>query len=211
MDIPDRVKAGPVVILWLLAGVFFPPQVARAQATCSQEVAAIEAYCRKVDRLIKANHNSSRRVFIGTALDADHASVGWRESKPDGEEAEASSKENACVWSSQGKIVAVKFTFQSQSGNWVQFATYYYREDGTLAMIGARLNLFRGQTTLLREQFYDRKGVLIRGSVKSCSLKSGREQKPNKELIPEPLPVYLTTDQLPFYQALAEGNAEMRK
>ena len=203
MRIPDPIKAGAALILSLLAGALSFSQAVSGQSTCAREVADIEAYCKKVDRLIESSHNSGR-VFVSTSLDSEPASVGWRESKAVGEDGRNSLNESAFVWSREGKILAVKFTFQSESRDRVQFAMYYYRDDGTLAMISARLNLLRGQTMIMREQFYDRKSVLIRGSTKSCSLKGGREQKPDKHFIPEPLPVYLTTDRLPFYQALAK-------
>ena len=202
MRIPDPIKAGAALILSLLAGSFSFSQAASGQSTCAREVAEIEAYCKRVDRLIEASHDS-RRVFVSTSLDSEHALVGWRESKAVGD-GRNSLNESAFVWSREGKILAVKFTFQSESRDRVQFAMYYYRDDGTLAMISARLNVLQGQTTIMREQFYDRKSVLIRGSTKSCSLKGGREQKPDKHFIPEPLPVYLTTDRLPFYQARAK-------
>ena len=204
MRIPDPVKAGPAIFLWLLAGVFLFSQVVRGQSTCAREVAEIEAYSKKVDRLIETSHNSSRRVFVTTSRDVENDSVGWREFKAGAADAGDAVNDNAWVWSGEGKIVRVKFTFQSESHDMVQFAMYYYREDGTLARISAQLNLSRGQTTIIRDQFYDRKGVLIRGSAKSCSLKGGREQKADKHFIPAPLPVYLTIDGLPFSGALAK-------
>ena len=204
MRIPDPIKGGPTIFLWLLAAVFLPPQAVRGQSTCAREVAEIEAYSKKVDRLIETSHNDSRRVFVGTSRDVEHDSVGWREFKADAADTGGSANDNAWVWSSEGKIVRVKFTFQSEWRDRVQFAMYYYREDGTLARISAQLNLSREQTTIIRDQFYDRKGVLIRGSAKSCRLMGGREQKAEKHFSPEPLPVYLTTDGLPFSGALAK-------
>ena len=79
---------------------------------------------------------------------------------------------------------------------------YYYREDGTLARINAQLRMFHNDVIFDREQFYDRKGALIAGSTKSCTLKTGRAKKPDARFVPGPLPVYETTDRLPFYQSL---------
>ena len=206
MRIPDLSKSGPAMILWLLAGVFVHPQVIRGQATCAQEVAQIQAYCKKVDRFINANQDS-RRAFENNPSGAAQTPDGWGEVKPEGDRHRQdlgdSLNENAYVWLSQGKIVGANFTLRSESGDWDQFAMYYYREDGTLARISAQLTVRDGEISLIHEQFYDRKGLLIRASTKSCSLKTGREKKPDRRFIPEPLPVYLTTDRLPFYPALA--------
>ena len=210
MRFPDLVKAGPAITLWLLAGVFFTPQAARGQATCAQEVADIKAYCKKVDRFIKTNPNS-RRVFANASSGVEQGPEEWRELRFDGDNRIESVgdhlNENASIWSSQGRIVGASFISRRESQDWVQFAMCYYREDGTLARIYAELKMFRGDMTFIREQFYDRKGVLIAGSTKSCSLKTGRAKKPDNEFVPGPLPVYETTDRLPFDKALRK---EMR-
>ena len=212
MRTPDPIKAGPVIIVWLLALLFCFPQVVKGQATCIEQVADIQAYCKRIDRFIKGNPDS-RRVFDRTSLkNADQAPNAWRETEGDHGRGDTRSnlKESAYVWLSQGKIVAVNFTFQGASRDWVQYAMYYYREDGTLARISAQLNVLNREMTFIREQFYDRKGVLLRGSTKSCALKTGRERKPERDYIPEPLPRYLTTDLLPFYQAERISNFAFR-
>jgi hypothetical protein len=193
------------MILWLLAGVFFPPLMTRGQvATCAQEVANIQIYCKKVDRFIKANQNSCR--LSASASPGEQASNGWHELIIDGDQRRGDFGnnlfDNASVWLNQGKIVAASITFRRESRGWVQNAMYYYREDGTLARINAQLDMSPGEMSFIREQFYDRNGVLISGSTKSCSLKTGRAKKPDQEFVPGPLPVYETTDRLPFYQAL---------
>jgi hypothetical protein len=210
MCTPDPFKSGPAIILWLLAGVLFPPLTAVGQATCAQEVANIQAYCKKVDRFIKSNPHS-RRAFASTSPGGEQAANVWYQLGVDGDPRRGDNLNgNASVWLSQGKIVAASLTFRRESGDWVQHAMYYYREDGTLARINAQLDMFPGEMSFIREHFYDRNGVLISGSTKSCSLKSGRAKKPDKEFVPGPLPVYETTDRLPFYQALRIANIELR-
>ena len=213
MRIPGAIKTGPAIILWLLACMFFTPQGAMGQSTCAQQVAEIKAYCRKIDQFIKTNPNS-RRAFASNSSSVERVPEDWHEIRTDGdnrmEEARDNLDENASVWFSQGRIVGANFTLRRESRDWIQSAMYYYREDGTLARINAELKMFHGEMTFIREQFYDRKGVLIAGSTKSCSLKTGRAKKPDNDFIPNPLPVYETTDRLPFYQAKRISNVEFR-
>src|SRR6185295_2179198 len=125
MCIPDPLKAGPAIILWLLAGVFCSPQTARGQAsTCAQEVADIQAYCKKVDRFIKTNP-TSRRVFTNTPSTAEQAPESWRQFRIEehhGRDTRNNLAENASVWLSKGKVVGASFTFQQESRDWVQYA-----------------------------------------------------------------------------------------
>ena len=201
MRIPGPIKAGPVIMVWLLAGLFLP-HVVRAQTTCAEQVFEIENYCKKIDRFIKANQKSSR-VFVSTSPNAENPE-NWREYNTQAKHPGDDPNTTASVWLSHGKIVGVSFSSQNESRDQAQNAMYYYREDGTLARISSQLNVLKGEITFIREQFYDRKGLLIRGSTKSCSLKTGRESKIEKRFSPEPLAVYLTTDRLPFYQALGK-------
>ena len=220
MRIPGAIKTGPAMTIWLLACMFFTPHGAKGQSTCAQQVAEIKAYCKKVDQFIKANPNS-RRAFASNSSGVGRVREDWHESGIESdnrmEEARENLNENASVWLSQGRIVGANFTFRRESRDWIQSAMYYYREDGTLARINAQLKMFHDEMTFIREQFYDRKGVLIAGSTTTCSLKTGRAKKPDDDFVPNPLPVYETTDRLPFYQALRKGirqakckNAETR-
>jgi len=218
MRIPAAIRTGPAMTLWLLACMFFTPRTAMGQSTCAQQVAEIKAYCKKVDQFIKTNPNS-RRAFATNLSGVDRGPEEWHESGIESdtrmEEAPENLNENATVWLSQGRIVGANFTFRRESRGWIQSAMYYYREDGTLARINAQLKMFHDEMSFIREQFYDRKGVLIAGSTTTCSLKTGRAKKPDNDFVPNPLPVYETTDRLPFYQALRKeirnSKFEMRK
>src|SRR5437867_4241089 len=109
MRTPGPKKAGAVMILWLMAGVFFAPRMVSGQTTCAQEVADIQAYCKRIDRYIKANQTNAR-VFARTSSSADHLSDGWLEIKTEIQRSRADDgedlPESAHVWLSQGRVVS---------------------------------------------------------------------------------------------------------
>jgi hypothetical protein len=119
------------------------------------EIATIESYVREVDRFIK-NNPQSQRIFANVASGADEIPDEWRAFKSEKERAEADTgdnlNDNAYVWLRGEKVVGVDFTFQSPSRDWAHFVMYYYRPDGTLAKIDARLNTFHGNITVIREE-----------------------------------------------------------
>jgi hypothetical protein len=162
-------------------------------------IAAIDSYAKQVDRFIKRN-GKTRRTFGNVGNEQDH----WKEFKgkpAKGEVDPDDLDEVAYVWVRSGKVVAVGFTFQSESRDWAHFVTYYFREDGTLAKIHAQLNTFYGNISAVRNKFYNSSGKLLRTSTRYLDLQS---QKPRKrgDFMDEPIPVYQTVRSLPFYRIL---------
>jgi hypothetical protein len=112
---------------------------------------------------------------------------------------------NAIVWSKEGAVVLVYCVFQSPSANWAHRIVYYFREDGSLAKIDARLNTSYSRMTTVRERFYDTSGRLLSSSQRFLALEAQKEKKPGEdgeEFIDEPIPIYRTVKALPFYAAL---------
>jgi len=76
----------------------------------------------------------------------------WREFKSEVEREEADTgNDKAKVWAKDGAVALVSYAFQSPSGDWAHYVSYYFREDGTLAKIHAQLNTFYGNMTVIRE------------------------------------------------------------
>jgi hypothetical protein len=171
----------------------------KAPSPRPSELVAIRAYARQVDRFIKLN-NKSRRVF-GDIGDKEE---NWREFKGKAAEGETDPDDLddvAHVWARKGKVVAVGFTFQSESRDWYHFVTYYFREDGTLAKIHSRLNTFYGSVTAIRDQYYGSNGRVLKLTARFLDIQTQKPKK-NPNFQDEPTPVYLNVRMLPFFKLL---------
>lgn len=180
--------------------------VLAANATGSTQVAAqrpnlvsIDSYAQQIDRYVKRH---PKRIFANVVSETDEADH-WREFKTVAklENSETMFDERAQVWQKAGKVVAVQFTFSSQSGDWVHYVNYYFRADGTIAKIHARLNTFHGNLSVIRDKFYDAGGRLLQTSTRYLDLNS---QKPTKsrDFMDAEIPLYLKARELPFYKLL---------
>jgi hypothetical protein len=135
----------------------------------------------------------------------------WREFKSEVEREEADTgNDKANVWAKDGAVVSAYFTFQSLSGDWAHYVNYYFREDGALAKIQARLNTFYGDMIVIRERFYDPKGRLLSSSQQFLDLKTKKKKRPGETFEDEPIPVYRTVKALPFYTALFKRAANTK-
>src|SRR5882724_672928 len=132
----------------------------------SEEIAAIQTYCKSVDRFIRRNPKTLR-IFANVAS-ARKPRPDWRQFKSEKQRQRANGdlNENAYVWAMQGDIIGANFMFQSESGDWAHYVMYYYREDGSLAKITAELRTFYGRVTVVRELLYDPTGRRIASSKK---------------------------------------------
>ncbi len=110
-----------------------------------------------------------------------------------------------------GKITAATFTFQSPSRDWAQFATYFYRTNGTLAKVKSQLNTFYGNATAKRNYYFDSKGKVLKQDVKYFDLKT---QKPvtirEREFIDEKVKFFKNTNILPFINSANKKKAGNR-
>lgn len=75
----------------------------------------------------------------------------------------------ATVYSNEGKIFMAHIEQTSPSGDWLLSSDHYYRGDGTLALIEARLNTFLGGSgdleegqSIVRRYYYDKAGKPIK-------------------------------------------------
>lgn len=167
-------------------------------------VAEIEAYAIDIDKFVKGSLKTER-IFANVAPGTSTASAEWREFKTEEERKKADTGDNlnesAFVWLRDGKVIGANFTFQSPSRDWAQFVMYYFRGDGTLAKADSTLNTFNGGITVLRQDYYDRKGMLLKGTNHCKDLKT-QQPKPCGDFQDKPPAFYGAVNQLPFYRFL---------
>jgi len=188
-----------VACLLLVLG-FFEGSV--AAQTRKAQLSGINAYVAEVDRFTKRN-TKARRIFADVAT-ADNNNPLWREfkSKREFDKFEGNPDESAYVWTRAEKVIAVGFTYTSQSGDWAHMVTYYFREDGTLAKIEAQLNTFYGDVSVVRNQYFNNVGVRISNSERILDLKTQKPVKKPADYFDQPVTVFKKVSELPFYKLL---------
>lgn len=167
-------------------------------------VADIEAYSVEIDKFVKSNVKTER-IFANVADGTKNEASSWREFKTEDERMKADTggnlNESVYVWLRDGKVIGANFTFQSPSRDWAQFVMYYFRGDGTLAKSNSTLNTFNGGISVIRQDYYDSKGILLKGTTHCKDLKT-QQSKPCGDFQDRPAPLYTTIRQLPFYGLL---------
>ena len=193
--------------LVLLAGGNLATAQDGASLSTSQpkgRVADIEAYAADIDKYVKSNVKTER-IFANVASPTKHETSDWIEFKTEDERKKADTGDNldesAFVWTRDGKVIGANFTFQSPSRDWAQFVMYYFRGDGSLAKSDSTLNTFNGGITVLRQDYYDSKGILLKGTTHCKDLKT-QQPKPCGDFQDRPAPFYKKVSELPFYRLL---------
>jgi hypothetical protein len=196
-----------LLILFLaLALAIVPAQQAGAtvQAQNPAGVAAIEAYVKQMDAYVRRNARRGR-LFADTSDYTDQsAGPRWQEfrSKRAVERAEAYSA--ATLWTNAaGSPVVAEFSLSSPSGDWAQYNTYYYRDDGTLAKLHSELRTFMGDLIVIRDRFFDSQRKLLQEKTRYLDLQTRRPKKVAADSFQDmPIEAYARTSDLPFYSLL---------
>jgi hypothetical protein len=110
--------------------------------------------------------------------------------------------EIAYVWRNNGKVLAVNFTFTSESGDWAHYVFYRFRPDGSLAKIEADLRTFYGDLSVQRGYYYSTGGRLISKHTRFRDLTTDKPKKPGDDFYDEKVNIYKTTGKLPFAKLL---------
>jgi hypothetical protein len=111
---------------------------------------------------------------------------------------EAPEGSHAEVLFNGGLPLVADFVLTSDSGDWVLFATYYFRRDGSLAQQQERLNTFYGNAQVLRARVFGCGGKLLKSRSEHRDLKSKKLKKAEPEFIDERAPRIRNTGDLPF-------------
>ncbi len=118
----------------------------------------------------------------------------WHEVKTPGEGAGTV----ASVYFDNNIPVAAFFTIQTESGDWVLFADYYFRPDGSLAKRHERLNTFYGNVSVLRDTYLGCHGEEYRGTTRYLDLKTQQPKEASSDFIDQRAPLFKRVQNLPF-------------
>lgn len=181
--------------------IIFFCQFVSAQTGKKAEIKRIDAYRKTLDSFVK-KHKGPHFVFADVS-DDNRNKPQWRRYNSEKEFEKA--RENfesyniAYVWRKNGKTVMANFTFSSPSGDWSHYVFHYFREDGTLAKVEARLNTFYGNLTVLRNFYFNRQGKLLRKMTKYLDLETQKPKNPAKEeFYDNEVKIFKKTSKLPF-------------
>ena len=175
-----------------------------SQTPKPDSVTSISGYAKAIERLTLTK--SKRRIFADISSGYENGPEDWKEFRSERERKQAETDGNmnqtAAVWTKNGKPVVAKLALTSPSGDWMHFINYYYREDGTLAKIQAQLNTFYGDVSVVREQYFQSSGKVIRSTTRYLDLHTRKPLRKPKDFFDQEVPVYKTVSELPFAKLL---------
>ena len=178
--------------LLLFAALSAAASLNAARVPPCETVVQIKAYAAQVDERIK---QIKPRMFL--QMDATSK---WTEVKetPDAAAAVA----NVYV-DPAGTTMAAFFSFAPAAKDWVQFANYYFRADGTLAKKNELLNTTHGRVSVSRETLFGCQGEELKATEQFVDLGTKHKKKrPGDDFVDQPSPVFTKVEELPFYAAL---------
>lgn len=184
----------------------------------SAEIASIEAYCKGLDQYLKSNPKSTR-FFVdtlpGEQTDASSANKkDWYEVKTEDGMLDAEREyahRSIIVTMKDGEIVRAEMADPMEHSR--TSYGYYFRSDGTLAKIASEFYGNIAEAHIVRENFYDSNGKLLRATSQcfhivttSRGSKERRVSCSRDEMSAEygkyEIPVYKKSTNLPGYDLL---------
>lgn len=194
-------------LFFLLVFFVFQSSFVSAQTNKNAEIKRIDAYIKRLDALGKKAGDP--HMVFADGSDYNENKPKWRRynSKKEFEKAQETGEFHgiAFVWRKGARIVMTNFTFDSPSGDWAHFVYHYFREDGTLAKVEARLNTFYGNMTILREFYFARNGKLLRKTVKYLDLQTQKPKNPKDgDFFDNEVKIFKKTGNLPFAALLGK-------
>lgn len=214
-----RLAIGYAISMWIVLAHAVMPGVAQnpaRRATTSQsrvaaQIAAIEKYCKGIDRYIELGSKPVR--FFADVSDGKTEKPRWQEfsSSRKRDEFAEESYQTADVWRRAGRTILVLHSFSSPSGDWMHAVNYYFRADGTLCRTSSTLRTFYTSDArplrVVRNQFYDVRGKLLGTSAEYFDIRTGKKQKSVSYFKNDP-PVYKRVSNLPFYDLLKKPKSK---
>lgn len=195
------------LLLALLVGAIFCrlaiAKSGQKSATIQSQRTASQTYCKAVQSYEKT---SPPALFFGRIDSGDKPSH-WRRYRSKDELDNAGASDAAFLWIRGAAVVGANFTFQSESGDWANYANYCFREDGSLAEVDAELRTFYGNMLVKRAWFYAPHGALVGKTEGFFGLKTGKPMKPGQDFIDEKTPQFRAVKNLPFASLLADTKA----
>lgn len=200
----SKFRATVLLILAIAAG-------ASAQAKRSAEIRKIDALVRTIDKVSQ----SSEKIVVADTAGFDQVKADWKlfesEKALDKFRDTSETYTIAFNWRRGGKIAASNFTLFSPSGDWTKYIFHYFRPDGSLALVRSELRTFYGEFIVKEDRYFDRRGRLLKKTVKYYDLQSGKLKKPTKEMRDDNPSLYkvdyfMNADKLPFASLISQGS-----
>lgn len=193
-----------ILLIYLFLLIAFHPFPIFAQTNKKSEVKRIDAYCKTVDKFVESHKNS--QLVFAEVLQNDKPK--WR--KFASEKALGKFRENSEIytiaynWQKNGKIVMSNFTLFSGSGDWVQYVSHYFHENGTLAKAESELRTFYGNLIVSQDFYFDKRGKLRKKNLQYLDLETQKIVKANDEFLDahegflNQIDYFKNTSKLPF-------------
>jgi hypothetical protein len=201
----DSVKKTSLIVAMLLLTT---GAIAQAKPDL-QTIRGIRAYCLDLEQFA-TKQQSAKLIFgevcSGISCGDGNAPSHWRQFLDETSWRDAGGEDGldnaAFVWIRADRSIQVNFTFQSGSGDWVNYANYCFRPDGSLAMVKSTLNTFYGEMTVERENLYSPEGTRLDKRIRFLDLRSKKLKKPSANFVDNKPPVFKNISNLPFYSLL---------
>ena len=183
-----------------------------AQGKKTAEIRRIDALARTVDRIAKNDH---KNIIVADTAEFDQEKANWK--LFESEKALDKFRENtetytvAFNWLRNGRLAASNFTLFSPSGDWTKYVFHYFRPDGSLALAKSELRTFFGEYIVREERYFDKRGRLIKRTIRYFDLTTEKPKKPTKEMRDDnpslyKVDYYLNVKKLPFVALLSRAN-----
>lgn len=199
------------LILFVLTFFAFQSSLVFAQTNKKAELKRIEAYCKTVDAFTK-RYKNPQLIFADTSDYNENSKPKWRKfaSEKTLEKFRETTETYSIAynWRKNGKIIKSNFTLFSPSGDWANYVYHYFREDGTLAQAESEMRTFNGDLIIIQDFYYDRKGKLLKKTIKYLDLQTQKPITPTKEFLEnngnfsDDVEYYKKTSKLPFANLL---------
>ncbi len=188
---------------------------AAAQTSPSpSQVTSINDYCRGLATYAKQNLRIAR--FFGDVASYDQNSMtltappaNWKEFKSQKARDNSGNGDNlyntANVWTKNGNLVLANLEYGSPSGDWGQFVSYCFREDGSLAKLTDTFRSFFGSISTVKEKVYDARGTRLKSSISCYDLDTKRRKRCSSDYSNYDAHVYRRVSQLPIYPTFKSG------
>ena len=186
--------------------------LASAQGKNAAEIRRIDTLARTIDRIAK---NDRKKIIIADTVDFDQKKADWKlfesEKALDAFREKTETYTVAFNWLRNGKVIASNFTLFSPSGDWTKYVFHYLRPDGSLAMVKSELRTFFGEYIVREERYFDKRGRLIKRTIRYFDLTTEKPKKPTKEMRDDnpslyKVDYYLSAGKLPFAKLIPRTN-----
>jgi len=189
-----------------LIASFVSPPAASSQTSKKAEIKQIDRYVRSLNLMTKQKPLPD--LIFADVSDYGKQKRRWKRFSSmrslEKFRTETDIYNSANNWRKKGKIVVSVVTLSSPSGDWVKYLSMYFRSDGTLAKSESELRTFYGDFVADQDFYFDRKGKLLKKTLKYFDLATGKPTKPDDTYLTDNLSFvdeenyYKTVTKLPF-------------